>query len=170
MTSDLTFCKCVEDKLENCEDFKQSFEKCVQDFETIKKLLNCDEFLKFINNMLISEECISYHHYLIYYMAPRCISLSEDLKKIIESVKNVIENYSTDVNNILKVVDKIYDIYVRKVIESIFKKDPKLCIEIALICDILTRLQLYTDCLLRSRAESCKSILCSLKARIYALF
>ncbi len=169
MLNDETFCKCIEDRLEKCEDFIQSFRECSQNFENIKNLLNCENFLKFINDFLTKEECVSYHHYLIYYMAPRCLSFSNDFKKAINLVKEIIENSSNDASSILKIMQEIYEIYVQKVLKSIFKRDINLSIEIALICDILTRLQLYVDCLLRSGYDYCKTILCSIKSRVYAL-
>ncbi|NPB00743.1 MAG: hypothetical protein GXO10_05150 [Crenarchaeota archaeon] len=169
MLDDSTFCKCIEDKLEKCEDLRKSFEDCLKHYEVVKEMLSCDNFIKFLNELLTKEECISYHHYLLYYMTSRCVTFSENFKNIINDIKKVLDNYSSDVDSILKLIDKIYESYVNLILRSIFRKNLTQYVELALICDILTRLQLYVDCLSKHNYEYCRNIMCSIRSRVYAL-
>ncbi len=170
---DSEFSECVENKLEKCEDFFKSFEEClnkIYESKDIEKYLSCKGFLEFVKELMTREECISYHHYVIYYMARRCVNFSTEFRDIIKKVNDILDKNKADTGNMLDVINRIYELYVHKVIRSILRRRLEDEIEIAILCDILSRLQLYLNCISTSDSDHCRNILCSLSSRIHTLF
>ncbi|NPA23537.1 MAG: hypothetical protein GXO23_04505 [Crenarchaeota archaeon] len=165
--SDVAFSKCVEDKLERCENFEESFNSCLEEnnVEFIRKFLECESVPALVRDLLGMEECVSYHHYVIYYVARRCMSLTEEFRNVISKVLETLDNYPEDAEKLRDLISNVYSAYVDKVLRSVVRRDMKAYVELAILCDLLARLQIYYDCLSRTSYSECIPLLCSIRSR-----
>ncbi len=162
-------CTCIEDEIQKGKNLADSFNSCLKkSSEDLKYRLmsitnSCDEFVKYMKNIRNVDICQSIHHYLTYLMAKRCIKFSNILINFINTITN-------NIDNICKLLDTLYSMYVDSIITNFLKKlDINRELELAIMCDIFSRIQLYCLCVDEKGLDECADIKNSVISRIQVL-
>ncbi len=164
------FCRCVEDGVENGLNLYESFIKCLDkchgDLRSfiVRMINSCEEFEKYLRDIRNKDICTSLHHYLMYVNVKRCFKISED---ILRMLRFILEN----VDKICNLLNDVFNIYIENVIKNSLRSSSDVVkdVEISILTDIITRLQLYCDCIRDYGYGFCINILNSVKSRIQTL-